>query len=162
MVDVISVKHEGGYRLLLGFEDGTHGVADLSDELVGKLSVLRSDPERFAAAFVDGGTVCWPGDLDLAPSRLYALAQGLPIPQSFEDEEANENAVALREVRKLAGVTQVELARRIGITQGELSRFERRPNRNLETLQRYAEALGGEVEVAIVIGNKRMNLKVAS
>ena len=160
MIDVTSVKHEGGFRLLLGFEDGTHGVADLRGELVGKLSVLRDDAERFAAAFVDGGTVCWPGGLDLAPSRLYALAHGLPIPQSFDDEAANEYEMSLREVRRLAGVTQVELAKRIGITQGELSRFERRPNKNIDTLQRYAEALGGDVEVAIVIGNKRM--KVAS
>jgi DNA-binding XRE family transcriptional regulator len=158
MIDVTSVQYEGGFRLQLGFEDGTQGVADLGNELVGKLRVLRDDPERFAAAFVDAGTVCWPGGLDLAPSRLYALAHGLPIPQSFEDEAANEREVSLRELRKLAGVTQVELAKKIGITQAELSRFERRPNVQLDTLQRYVEALGGEIEIVAVLGNKRMNV----
>jgi hypothetical protein len=91
MVDVTSTRHEGGHRLVLGCEDGTEGVADLSRERVGKLGVLRDDAERFAAAFVGGGTVCWLGGLDLAPSRLYALAHGLPMPLSFEDAAANES-----------------------------------------------------------------------
>ena len=158
MIDVTSVRHEGELRLLLGFEDGTQGVVDLSNELVGKLGVLRDDVNLFAAAYIDGGTVCWPGGLDLAPSRLYALAHGLPIPQSFEDAAANEREVSLRELRRLAGVTQVELAKKIGITQAELSRFERRPNVQLENLQRYVEALGGELEIVAVLGNKRVKV----
>ncbi len=44
------------------------------------------------------------------------------------------------------------------MTQAELSRFERREDRKLSTLRKYVEALGGELEIAAVFGNKRITL----
>ena len=38
------------------------------------------DPERFAGAFVDFGTVCWPNDLDLAPELLYEALSRRQLP----------------------------------------------------------------------------------
>jgi hypothetical protein len=44
----------------------------------GVFEPLR-DPARFAEAFVDLGTVCWPNDLDLAPEFLYEKGAGRPL-----------------------------------------------------------------------------------
>lgn len=49
----------------------------------------------------------------------------------------------LREARKKAGLTQAELAKRAGITQGAISGFEQGTTRpNLETLAAVSVALG--------------------
>jgi hypothetical protein len=66
--------------------------------------------------------------------------------------------LTLRDLREEAGKTQVELAELTEMTQAELSRFERRDDRKLSTLRRYVEALGGELEIAAVFGNKRITL----
>jgi transcriptional regulator with XRE-family HTH domain len=68
--------------------------------------------------------------------------------------------MSLREVRKDLGRTQVQVATEAGMSQGDLSRLERRNDHLLSTLQRYAAALGGELEVTVVRGSKRYPLSV--
>ena len=73
---------------------------------------------------------------------------------------AESAAITLRELRELAGKTQIDAAELAKMTQAELSRFERRDDRRLSTLRRYIEALGGEVEIVATFGNKRLVLDV--
>jgi len=65
----------------------------------------------------------------------------------------------LREVRKDLGRTQVEVAAKAGMSQGDLSRLERRNDHLLSTLERYALALGGTLEIAVVRGTQRYPLE---
>jgi hypothetical protein len=44
------------------------------------------------------------------------------------------------------------------MSQGDLSRLERRNDHLLSTLERYAEALGGRLDVALVRGTRRYPL----
>ncbi len=67
--------------------------------------------------------------------------------------------LTLRELRALAGKTQVETAKLAEMTQSELSRAERRDDHLLSTLRRYVEALGGELEVVAVLDDKRITLR---
>ncbi len=64
----------------------------------------------------------------------------------------------LREMRRLVGKTQQDVARRSGMAQSELSKTERREDHRLSTLRRYVEALGGELEVIANFGDKRIRL----
>ena len=57
-----------------------------------------------------------------------------------------QNGNRLREARKLAGKTQVEVAAAIGISQGALSDIERRDNVMLATAQRLARYYGCTIE----------------
>jgi transcriptional regulator with XRE-family HTH domain len=68
-------------------------------------------------------------------------------------------AMELRELRQEAGKTQAEVAEVAEMTQAELSKIERRDDHLLSTLRRYVTALGGEIEVVAVFGNKRIALK---
>jgi hypothetical protein len=72
MKHVVDVRPLGGHRLFIRFDDGLQGDLDLATfvRFDGVLEPLN-DPARFAEAFVDLGTVCWPNDLDLAPELLY-------------------------------------------------------------------------------------------
>ena len=67
-------------------------------------------------------------------------------------------SVTLRQLREEAGKTQVELAEITELTQSALSRIERREDNPIEALRNYVEALGGELEIVAVLGNKRVKL----
>jgi transcriptional regulator with XRE-family HTH domain len=74
-------------------------------------------------------------------------------------EAAEElRSLTLRQLREEAGKTQVEMADLVEVTQSALSRMERREDNPMDALRRYVEALGGELEVVAVIGNKRVKL----
>jgi DNA-binding XRE family transcriptional regulator len=61
--------------------------------------------------------------------------------------------LALSDARQSAGLTQAELAQRLGVSQAQVARIERRgyESHSLSTLRRYVAALGDgySVEVAI-------------
>ena len=69
-----------------------------------------------------------------------------------------ENGALSREVkpstlRRRLGLTQVEVAGRMGISQSDLSKLERRRDLRLSTLRSYAQALGGGIRVLFVSGD---------
>jgi DNA-binding XRE family transcriptional regulator len=53
----------------------------------------------------------------------------------------------LSEIRKLARMTQRELARELGIKQPSLSKLEKQSDMQLTTLRRIVHALGGELDI---------------
>ena len=65
---------------------------------------------------------------------------------------------SLAGVRGVLGKTQDELARRARLDQSQISTLEHRNDVKLTTLCRYAKALGGKIETAIVVGDERFVL----
>lgn len=59
-------------------------------------------------------------------------------------------AVSLSELRHKRGVTQVEVAERMGVSQVTVSKLERADNPTFASVRRYVEALGGEAQVVAV------------
>ena len=55
----------------------------------------------------------------------------------------------LPEMRRLSGMTQVELARSLGIKQPTLSRLEGQGDMQVSTLKRIVEALGGRLDIVV-------------
>ena len=64
----------------------------------------------------------------------------------------------LKELRRLAGKTQVELARSMGIAQPTLSRLEVQADMQISTLRRLVAALGGKLEIVAVVGGEKVAL----
>lgn len=60
----------------------------------------------------------------------------------------------LSELRRALGVTQVELAGRLQITQSDLSKLERRHDWRLSTVRRYIAALGGDLRLRATFRNR--------
>jgi uncharacterized protein len=56
-------------------------------------------------------------------------------------------SLSLRELRRTLGLTQQEMARRLNKGQEEVSRIENRSDLRLSTLQGYARALGGSLQL---------------
>jgi len=69
--------------------------------------------------------------------------------QARVEERAREMMVEmlLAEIRKEAGLTQVDLAQALGIKQPSLSKLESQEDMQISTLRRIIAALGGELEL---------------
>jgi DNA-binding XRE family transcriptional regulator len=53
--------------------------------------------------------------------------------------------MTMRELRKARQITQVEMAKALGVKQEQVSRSEKRADMHLSTLQRTVRAMGGEL-----------------
>ena len=73
MIDVVSVKPLGGYRLRVAFSDGLFGVHDFSKVVARTGEMVRplKDPSFFARVFVELGALAWPNGYDLDPIALH-------------------------------------------------------------------------------------------
>ena len=66
----------------------------------------------------------------------------------------------LEDLRKDKGLTQADLAKALNVDQSRISRIENGALDTFEvrTLQEYAEALGGTLEVAIIMGEDHIKI----
>lgn len=67
-------------------------------------------------------------------------------------------AADLGGLRRSQGVTQTELAGRLGMTQSDLSKLERRSDMRLSTLRAYVASLAGRLVVVAEVGASRIEL----
>lgn len=59
--------------------------------------------------------------------------------------------IDLATIRRAAGVSQEQLAERLGLRQGQISRTERQADLLLSTLIAYLRALGADVELIVTM-----------
>lgn len=71
MEAVIRVIPREDFSLELWFNTGDHRLFDARPYLNRGVFVRLQDVALFKQAFVALDTVCWPGDLDIAPETLY-------------------------------------------------------------------------------------------
>ncbi|MEW1974319.1 helix-turn-helix transcriptional regulator [Microbacterium profundi] len=69
-------------------------------------------------------------------------------------------AYQLRELREALGLTQEDLAERIGVGQRQVSKIERGDldNAKVGTVRKYLEAVGGQLVVEYVSGDQRLQV----
>lgn len=71
MLQVQAVEVLEGYWLRLTLSNGDVVERDVQDVIQGGVfEPLRQRRDLFEAAFVDGSTVAWPGEVDIAPETL--------------------------------------------------------------------------------------------
>jgi len=61
--------------------------------------------------------------------------------------------LSLGELRQGRKITQKEVAEALGVTQANVSRIEREDDLRLSTLEKYAAALGGRLEIHVIFGD---------
>jgi transcriptional regulator with XRE-family HTH domain len=98
-------------------------------------------------------------------TTLTEIMAGLPAERrkKIETRAAARVAeeMALRDLRRAMGKTQVEVARKLRISQVSLSDTERRTDVMLSTLRKYVGALGGELDLVARFPN-RAPVKIAN
>lgn len=71
LIDVVRVSPIEDFQLDLVFENGEQRRFDMRPLLSTKPWTRIANPQIFAMARVDYGTVVWPGEIDIAPETLY-------------------------------------------------------------------------------------------
>jgi hypothetical protein len=93
-----------------------------------------------------------PGEIDWSRAKRIVRAR------------KGHERIPLASVRRILGKTQVEVAHAAEMPQGDVSRIEGRAalgeDVRLSTLRRYARGLGGEIELAIVVGGRRYLVEI--
>ena len=71
MIEVNAVESVADFGLLLTFSSGERRCFDMRPYLQYPVFRRLENPGFFRLAYVDYGTVTWPGDIDIAPETLY-------------------------------------------------------------------------------------------
>ena len=66
-----------------------------------------------------------------------------------------EYAMGLAALRQALGLTQMELAKRLDVTQGNVAQIEKRGDLLISTLASYLHAVGGDVRIVVQFANGR-------
>ena len=77
--------------------------------------------------------------------KLQTLPAGRRRKIARRTESLIAEEMTMRELRKARSITQVEMAKTLGVNQEQISRIEKRTELNLSTLKRSIEAMGGEL-----------------
>jgi transcriptional regulator with XRE-family HTH domain len=70
-----------------------------------------------------------------------------------------KEAITLKALRESLGLNQEDLAKRLGIDQGAVSRMENRTDLKVSTIKRYIKACGGELTLRLKINDKVYNVQ---
>jgi len=96
-------------------------------------------------------------------TTLDELHQRRPVNRGRVEEHkqrmlAQVRASRLRELREATGLTQAQLAERIGVGQRQVSKIEHGDldNAKIGTIRRYLEAVGGDLSIEYVRGDSRI------
>lgn len=80
--------------------------------------------------------------------------------ERLREKKTTGKRTSLAHLRRRSYLTQARLADRIGMSQSDLSKFERREDVRLSTLRSYVEGLGGTLRVMVQIGRSSIELDV--
>ena len=98
-------------------------------------------------------------DFDELAAAIDADPERSSRAEAYKQEmEAKIFAYQLAELRRELGINQIELARKLGITQGGVSRLERSADPKLSTICKLTTALGGTLSIEINAGGRTVTL----
>jgi hypothetical protein len=71
MESVIKVRTRSNFKMELEFSTGETRIFDVSPYLEKGVFQRLKDISLFKQAYIAFDTVCWPGNIDIAPETLY-------------------------------------------------------------------------------------------
>lgn len=78
LLDVTHVTVQSGFTLFLEFENGEQRVFNMATYIDHLPWARLKYGNVFQGAFVENGTVTWPGNIDIDPETLYERSVSLP------------------------------------------------------------------------------------
>ena len=138
--------------------DRAGGIWMLDLRLGKKNHTLEYRPGRgFGLFAVDAGYGEGPAEIYRTPERAARR-----LVQLMTSRDSKGVRLNLKDIRELYGLSQVQLAERVGIKQSAISRFEKRDEVKLSTLAAAVQALGGKLEVRALFEDSDVPISLAS
>jgi ribosome-binding protein aMBF1 (putative translation factor) len=72
------------------------------------------------------------------------------------------HAMALDDIRRARKLTQVEVAEKLGVDQGAVSKIEKRSDVYVSTLRKQIEAMGGSLELRAVFPDAALDVRLGA
>lgn len=147
---IIEVKALENFVVSVVFQDGIEKVYDIRSlySKYPQFLTFESNVELFEKVQVDVGGcgISWNDDLDLSSEEIWD--NGELTDTVHKVDVLSELGASLTKARDRARVTQKELAEKVRIYQGDISKIERgAANPSVKTLQRLAEGMGMRVKI---------------
>ncbi|WP_194270085.1 DUF2442 domain-containing protein [Candidatus Methylospira mobilis] len=79
LLDVTNVTVKSDFILVLEFENGERRSFNMAAYLGEEPWVRLKSGSAFQGAYVENGTVAWPGNIDIDPETLYEYSTPLSI-----------------------------------------------------------------------------------
>jgi len=93
------------------------------------------------------------GDIVAGAGGEEAITQARHRTQAYIDGHR------LAERRKALGLTQVQVAEKMGVTKSRVSQVERGEVSTIEVVARYVQAIGGTIQISAVFGDDHYVLR---
>ncbi|TDE28565.1 helix-turn-helix transcriptional regulator [Actinomadura sp. 6K520] len=90
---------------------------------------------------------------DVRPDVVAAAGGEQGVAEARKRNQAYIDGHRLADRRKAIGLSQSEVADRMGVTKSRVSQIERGEVSTVEVIARYVEALGGELQISAVFGD---------
>ena len=96
---------------------------------------------------------------DLRPQVVAELGGEQTVAKARQRQQASIDVHRLAERRSAVGLTQVDVAERMGVTKGRVSQIERGEVSTIDVIARYVQAIGGQLQIAEVFGDDHYVLR---
>jgi DNA-binding XRE family transcriptional regulator len=98
---------------------------------------------------------------DVRPELVERLGGEAVMAEAHLRNQTYIDAQRLAERRSALGLTQAEVADRMGITKSRVSQIERGEVSTVDVIGRYVKAIGGQLQISAVFGNELLSLHSA-
>lgn len=98
---------------------------------------------------------------DIRPDLVEKAGGEKAVAEARKRQQAYIDGYRLAERRKELGLTQADVADRMGVTKGRVSQVENGDVSTVDVIARYVEALGGHLQISAVFGDDLYILRSA-
>ena len=93
------------------------------------------------------------------PRTMDEIIKTLPLAEQRDIAKRTKELMAeeltLQELRQARKITQVKMAKKLGIAQKQISEIEKRTDMHISTLRRSVEALGGKLSLVVEFPDRK-------
>jgi DNA-binding XRE family transcriptional regulator len=90
---------------------------------------------------------------DIRPLLVQGLSGEAVLAEAHLRNQTHIDAQRLAARRTALGLTQAEVAERMGITKSRVSQIERGEVSTVDVISRYVQAIGGQLQISAVFGD---------
>jgi DNA-binding XRE family transcriptional regulator len=140
----------------------TGGTASTRTSDSGRTTAAKTRrPTATPAKTAAPGTTTWREVRAAAAAKDPDFEKGVAKHREQTQRQIAAYQLTLREIRRAQSMTQMTIAKALGVNQSQVSRIENEADLYLSTLQNYIEALGGELELVGVFNDELVSIKLS-